>query len=245
MCRTITVRRTNDELEQTLVVSTEAALVAYPAVGAVVGLMLVGVLGLAGFGCTVPAGGEDLDSGKSVVRVRGLQPDWNVDEMVRRSDAVVVATVAESLGSNRFPGPSADGDEAKYDREYRDYLLTVETAYYPASLSGSIAVMTGPYPVQSNPDILIDGHSDIPLFAVGDRVLVFLDSLDDSVPSEGPGKKAPDGYNKSRYYRTITGSHYGKVMEDGGEWSDSRSTRSLTLDEVRQAVQRHKGGGTN
>ena len=216
-----------------------------PSFGAVVGLMLVVVVGLAGFGCAAPAGGEDLDSGKSVVQVRGLQPDWGVGEMVRRSDAVVVATVSGSLGSNRFPGPSADGDEAKYEREYRDYLLTVETAYYPASLSGSIAVMTGPYAVQSDPDILIDGHSDIPAFAVGDRVLVFLDSLDDSLYSEGAGKDAPDGYSKSQYYRTITGSHYGKVMESDGEWSDSRSARSLTLDEVRQAVQRHKGGGAN
>ena len=210
--------------------------------GSLVGLILFGILAVSGLGCAVSDTSDTTDAGKSVVRMTGLQPDWNIDEMVRRSDAVVVATVTESLGSNRYPGPSADGDEPKYDREYRDYKLTVETAYYPSALSGSIAVMTGPYPVQSNPDILIDGHSDIPHFAVNDRVLVFLDSLDDSVYSEGPGKTAPHGYNKAQYYRAITGSHYGKLVENGAQWSDSRSSKSVSANEVEEAVTRQKGG---
>ena len=164
-----------------------------PLAGATVGLLLFGVLAVLGMGCASSSATRDTaDADKSVVMVTGLQPDWTLDEMVRRSDAVVLGTVQESLGSNRHPGPAAGGDIAKYEREYRDFKLTIETAYHPSTLSGSIAggvghdqhpgpgrVMTGPYPVQSDPNIRIDTHSDIPHFAVNDRVLVFLDSLND------------------------------------------------------------------
>ena len=218
-----------------------------PLARATVGLLLFGALGVLGLGCAAFDATRDAadaaDSGKSVVRTQGLQPDWNLDAMVRRSDAVVVGTVEEVLGSNRYPGPSAGDDEPRYDREYRNYKLTIQTAYHPASLSGAIAVMTGPYPVQSNPNILVDDHSNIPDFAVNDRVLVFLDSLDDSVYSEGPGETAPDGYTKARYYRTITGSHYGKLTENGVQWSDTRSNKSVSANQVREAVTLQKGGG--
>lgn len=214
-----------------------------PLAGATVGLLLFGVLAVLGMGCASSSATRDTaDADKSVVMVTGLQPDWTLDEMVRRSDAVVLGTVQESLGSNRHPGPAAGGDIAKYEREYRDFKLTIETAYHPSTLSGSIAVMTGPYPVQSDPNIRIDTHSDIPHFAVNDRVLVFLDSLNDPVYADGPGETAPDGYTKSTYYRPITSSNYGKLTESGVQWSDTRSNKSVSLNQVEQAVSRHKGG---
>ena len=242
-----------ENIRLSLFVPRQAALAgaALPVVGALLfGALVVLALGCAAFdasrspdasavgGPASPGGGDQL-----VVRTEGLQPDWDLDTMVRRSDAVVVATVRETLDTSQYPGPSSGGETPKYNEEFRNHRLTIETAYHPASLSGDVAVMTGPYPVQSDPNISVAVQDQIPEFAVGDRVLVFLDSLDDPVYSDGPVKTAPDGYTKARYYRPIIGSYYGKLMVVGLHWSDTRSHKSVSENQVTEAVARQKGGG--
>ena len=81
-----------------------------PLAGATVGLLLFGVLAVLGMGCASSSATRDTaDADKSVVMVTGLQPDWTLDEMVRRSDAVVLGTVQESLDwpETGFAGRSA------------------------------------------------------------------------------------------------------------------------------------------
>ena len=219
-----------------------------PLAESLVGLALFGALSLAALGCSalVPteAGPDSTDtanSGKSIVMTTGLQPDWNLDQMVKRSDAVVVGTVAEYLRSTEYAGPTPGGEDPEYNREYRDYRFTVETVYHPSSLPDTIVVMAGPYSVQSNPQILIHDTGEIPGFSVNDRVMLFLDSLDDPAYSTGPGQTPPDGYTKADYYRPITGSYFGKLTENGEQWSDTRSNKSVSANQVSEAVDRQTG----
>ena len=59
-------------------------------------------------GCSVvqpPA--TDQSSPKLMMSVEGLTPDWNLNEMIRHSDAVVIGTLTEGLGTKTKAGPSA------------------------------------------------------------------------------------------------------------------------------------------
>ncbi len=176
-----------------------------------------------------------------ILTVHGLQLDWNLDEMVRRSDAVVVGQISEALGTTTIDGPAPPGEDARYDEEFHNYKLTVETSYHPASLPESIAVMTGPYPVSDDANLLVE-HDQIPGFAVNDRVLVFLDSLDDLAYADGPTDTAPTGYTKATWYRVITGSRFSKLTERGSRWEDTRSFETVSVEAIREAVMDEKSG---
>ena len=54
-------------------------------------------------GCSGAGASEDPSEDRIVVEVVGLLPSWNLEEMVARSDAIVIGRVSRELGSKEFP----------------------------------------------------------------------------------------------------------------------------------------------
>lgn len=177
---------------------------------------------------------------KSYVAISGFAPEWDLNEMVRRSDAVVIGTLTEDLGIKTRSGVAGGGESPKYNDQFRDYKLTLETVFYPSSgLPANLAVLTGPKRVAvSTTTQVVDHNEKKPEFELNERVLLFLQSLDQVVYEEGPGSTTPAGFAKSGYYRTITSRDYGKLVEAeiDGSWMDTRSFKTITEKQVREAV---------
>ena len=71
--------------------------------------LLLGLSGCSGAGASEGPGEERI-----VVEVLGLNPSWNLEEMVARSDAIVIGMVSRELGSKEFPEPVGGGEEPLY-----------------------------------------------------------------------------------------------------------------------------------
>lgn len=173
--------------------------------------------------------------------IHGSLPNWNLDEIVERSDAVVVAKVVREIGTKRIPGFGPG-----WDYVYKDYDLTVELAIYPASLPQPIAglVEAG---VASNDSTVRVSRPDGELleFRVGERVMLFLESLKGEKFENTAGRPIPRGFTKETYYQVIISAGYGKLLPVGAKWKDSRVPKEVnfgevTIAEVEQAVARVK-----
>ena len=198
------------------------------------------VLTLALVACSAAA--PSSEPTESVVMVTSLMPDWNLDEMVRRSDAVVIGTLAEELGTRTYPGSAPPGESPKYQEEFKDFEFAVERTIYSAKkLPDSILVLTGPrsVPVDDHKKVVED--KDIPTFAANDRVLLFLDGLDDAMYNEGPGMVVPTGYVKGDYYFVIVAGDYGKLTERAGSWEDTRNLKMISVERIMETVRKVKG----
>ncbi|MDE2937413.1 MAG: hypothetical protein OXR67_00625 [Chloroflexota bacterium] len=176
-----------------------------------------------------------------VVSVQGMQLDFTLNDMVKRSDAVVVGVVSETLATTTIDGPAPPGKTPNHQEEFRNYRLSVDTTFYPAGLPASIALMTGPYPVSDNPNVFVE-QDDIPELAVGEKVLLFLDRLDGPEYANSPTNNPPAGYSKANWYRPVTGSTFGKLTERDGRWEDTRSFTTISVQEVRAAIDKEKTG---
>jgi hypothetical protein len=67
-------------------------------------LTILGAGGLvAGCGDSQP-GGSTVSQGDTVVFSVGSRPSWEVEDMVKRADAVVVGTFTDDLGAKQEPG---------------------------------------------------------------------------------------------------------------------------------------------
>lgn len=176
-----------------------------------------------------------------LVSVQGMQLDFTLNDMVKRSDAVVVGVVAASLATTTIDGPAPPGKTPNHQEEFRNYRLAVETTFYPANLPASIAVMTGPYPVSDNPNVFVE-QDDIPELAVGEKVMLFLARLDGPEYANSPTNSPPTGYSKANWYRPVTGSTFGKLTERSGRWEDTRSFTTISVQEVQAAVADEKSG---
>ncbi len=199
------------------------------------------VLALALVGCSAAA--PSSEPTESVVMVTGLMPDWNLDEMVRRSDAVVIGTLAEELGTKTYPGSAPPGESPKYNERFKDFEFTVESTFYSAKkLPDFIVVLTGPQSVPADDHKRVAEEKDIPTFAANERVLLFLDGLDDPMYNEGPGMEIPAGYVKGDYYFVIVAGNYGKLIERAGSWEDTRSHKTISVERIMESVQKVKGG---
>ena len=200
------------------------------------------VLALALVGCSAAA--PSSEPTESVVMVTGLMPDWTLDEMVRRSDAVVIGTLAEELGTKTYPGSAPPGESPKYNEKFKDFEFAVERTFYSAKkLPGSIVVLTGPQPVPADDHKRVAEDKDIPTFATKERVLLFLDGLDDAMYDEGPGTVVPARYTKGDYYFVIVAGNYGKLTERAGRWEDTRSHKTISVERIKETVQKVKGEG--
>ncbi len=208
-----------------------------PIVG--VAILLVASLGL---GCST---GHDhhaaaLQDG-STMWVGGLRPSWDVVEMVGQSDAIVVGIVSETLGGKREAGGREDPPRFYY--EYIDFALAVEEVLHPANgqLPARIAVLTEAGISPGRGDIAVMEQNDIPDFQTGERVLLFLDSLEDSVYAEGVGRPVPEGFRESSYFQVVIGGNFAKLTAQDGKWEDGRSRATFTPGQLNTAIADHGG----
>ena len=207
-----------------------------------------GVLGLAALPALAVVGCQngppDLPDRSSagpelVVKVKGLSPDWDLNDMVKRSDAVVIGILDDVLDTKQEPDKTRDTPKFYY--AFKDFKLTVEDALHPKdSLPPTIAVLaeTGLTPGDSN--IMVVNEASIPDYEVGERVLLFLRSLDDPKHETGPGGQVPDGYDRSGYYITIVGALFGKMSPSKEEWADSRTGKVVSTSDIESAIERNK-----
>ncbi len=65
--------------------------------------------------------------GNTVVTSLGSRPTWDVEDMVKLADAVVIGTFTQDLGDKQKPGSGAP----YIYYHYKEYKLTVEEAHYP------------------------------------------------------------------------------------------------------------------
>ena len=164
--------------------------------------------------------------------------------MVKQSDAVVIGVVSEDLGAKLVPG--GNNDPPRYHYEFRDFAFTVEEVLYAerGELPDRIAIMTAAGITTTSSDITVFGGNDIPDFQAGERVLVFLDSLDDPVYSaEGVGRPVPKGITESSYFQVVIGARYSKLSLDDGQWKDSVSNEPLRRDELVAAIEQVVASG--
>ncbi len=64
-----------------------------------------------------------------MIVIRGNRPNWDLEAMVKRSDAVVIVSFTKDLGSKRQPGENEE--PPRFDFLFKDFELTVEKFLYP------------------------------------------------------------------------------------------------------------------
>ena len=201
-------------------------------------LIAVALIGCSNFQQPTQAPIFDAD-GKPMVHIMGLLPDWDLEDMVQRSDAVAIGILQEDLGTKTEPGGL--NDPPTYYYEFTDYKFTVETAFYPRTLPDQIAVLAETGAVPGNDNIFVQGHDGVPTFAVGERVILFMQSLEDEERfGDGASRPVPDGFTVDDYYIAIVGGVYGKIMRSGKKWEDSRTGKSFTTDKLASAIEEIK-----
>ena len=174
---------------------------------------------------------------ETVVKIFGTRPAWDVEDMVRRSDAVVIAMLSRDLGTKQQPGV---GEPPKFNYTYKDYELTVEEVIYSkANLPERIAILVEDG-ISAVDESRVVGMDDIPTLQANERMVLFLESLEGPKFSEGAGRPVPKGFTESTYFQVIIGSQFAKLLAEGGKWKDTRSNQTLTVAQLRDAIDRHK-----
>ena len=106
----------------------------------------------------------------------------------------------------------------------------------PRSLQSDVlALMIGAGIVPTREGIDVYSNFEDPELAVGERVLVFLESVQDE-PFTGVPHVVPSGFDRERYYRVILSSNYSKLVPDGDLWRDVRSQGVVSLRDIEEAV---------
>ena len=172
----------------------------------------------------------------TVIALSGARPNWGVEDMVKRVDAVVIGTVKRELALKQAPG--GDDDPPLFYHQYKDYEVSVEEAIYPkAGLPENIAILVEAGAVASDSSIAIHGNDDVPSFFTEEKSLVFLESLKGDKFSEGVGRPVPKGFTEDSYFQVIIGAGLGKLLPEGDKWEDSRTGEVITLDDIRDALE--------
>ena len=203
---------------------------------------LLAGMALVGVGCSsLEPPTRDAERGpEPLVRVFGHPPNWSLDDMARRSDAIVIGRLTRQLRTERKPG--GNNDPPRFYYEFTDYEFSVERSLQPAEgFPSRIAVLAETGMVTaSGVDITDDGV--VPEYRVGERVLLFLESLDDDRFSAGPGSTTPGNFGRDAYYLVIVGGRYAKLVPRLVLWVDSRTHMPVTVSLVENAVRRHEDG---
>ena len=179
--------------------------------------------------------GPTVSEGETVVRIFGTRPNWDVEDMVKRSDAVAIGMISRDLGTKQQPG---FGEPPQLYYKYKDYEFTVEEALHStADLPERIAILVedGASAVDGS---RVVGMGDIPTLQANERMLLFLESLEGHKFSEGPGRPAPSGFTESAYFQVIIGSQFAKLLPEGDTWKDTRSNQTFTVAQLNNAIDR-------
>ena len=173
---------------------------------------------------------------ETVVRVFGTRPSWDVEDMVKRSDAVVVGMISRALGGKQEPGI---GEPPRLYYKYRDYEFAVEEALHSkADLPERIAILVEDG-VSAVDGSRVIGMNDIPTLRANERMLLFLESLEGPKFSEGVGRPVPKGFTEKTYFQVIIGSQFAKLLPEGDEWKDARSNQKFTVERLANIINRH------
>ena len=202
-----------------------------------VGLLML-ILTVLSAGCSangqsaVPTASE----GDTVVKVFGTRPKWDVEDMLKQSDAVVIGTVSRDLGAKQQPGT---GEPPKLYYKYKDYEFMVEEVLNSkASLPERIAILIEDGATAANGAKVV-GLEDIPTIQNNERMLLFLESLEGPKFTEGVGRPVPKGFTESTYFQLIIGSQFAKMLPEGDKWEDVRTGEAFTIMQLKDAIDRH------
>jgi hypothetical protein len=193
---------------------------------------LVLVLLLVGLAAAVTGCAAQEKAPPEVGEIR-LSPTWSVRETVERADAVVIGTLDANLGSKATPGA-----QPYYLTLYTDYRLALEQVLYKPQgpASGNIAILIRTGIVPTTPGSHVGEIGGFPTFQTGERVLLFLARISQEQLRQQPGHFVPQGFTPDEYYRPLVSAVYGKLVPQGGDWKDSRSGKTVTLSELREAI---------
>ena len=181
--------------------------------------------------------------GQTLMRVTGMLPGLDLEDMVRLSDAVVIGTFVEHIGTKRMPG-EVDDPPRFYD-EFKEYEMTIESSLYPESgIPDSIAVLVHTGVVGRDSSVKIVGSERPRNFLEGDKVLLFLESLNHDKFGETVKHEVPKGFTIDDYYRVIMGASIGKLAPDGDKWTDTYSRKTVSIDDILSAIESQKGNSS-
>ena len=178
-----------------------------------------------------------VSEGERVIKVFGARPSWDVEDMVKRSDAVVIGMISRDLGDKQQPGV---GEPPKLYYKYKDYEFTVEEVLHSEKdLPMQIAILVEDGASAVGESRMV-GVEDLPTLLANERMLLFLESLEGPKFSEGVGRPVPKGFTESTYFQVIVGSKFAKLLPERDEWKDARSNQKFTAEKLENAIERHK-----
>ena len=178
--------------------------------------------------------------GEQTLLVFGQKPTWGLEDMVRRSDAVVIGELTRDLGDKKQPGD--DPASPRFFFTFKDYELTVERAVYPGpDFPERIAVLLEEGVASA------DGSSkayrgENAEFRLNEQMLLFLENLAGPEFADGAGRPVPKGFTEKTYYQAILAGTYGKLAAEGNKWRDSISGEAFTIGELEGVIRKQKTG---
>ena len=201
-------------------------------------LRYIGLIGLLVVALSVACSkGHDDGHSHDWMMVSSLWPGWDAKEMIGQSDAIVVGVVSEALATKQEAGGLEDPPRFYY--EFKDFALTVEEVLYPEKneLPARIAILAETGIASADAGVAVAPTNDLPQFNIGERVLVFLDSLEDPEYADGVGRPVPKGYAASDYFQVVISAKYGKLTLEDGEWKDDRSKEGFTAARLKKIIE--------
>ena len=207
------------------------------AAGALLALALVGCSSLYD---TVPTYHMQSITGEQrSLTLDGLLPDWDLEDMVERSDAIAIGVLETDLGTKQEAGGL--NDPPSYYYEFTDYKFEIERDFYPGTLPANIAVMAETGVASGEEGLEVFGFDGVPNYELDNRVLLFLESMaDDERFGDGASRPVPEGFTKDDYYLVMVGGPFGKLIRNDEKWEDSRTADSFTTQELTSAVEEIK-----
>ncbi|MFH0769246.1 MAG: hypothetical protein V1932_06745 [Chloroflexota bacterium] len=161
--------------------------------------------------------------GESGVSVSGLMIRLTLDDLIEKSDAVVIGKVVDIF-------PSRQVDWEPWDKMIiTDVVIEVEHYLYGQSQSPYIAVMVRGGRV-GDMGMWVE---DEPVFNLGEEVVLFLYQME-------AGIAPPEGFDHAGYFR-VTGSMQGKLGYRDGH-AINLGGESFTLSEIERKIASMHGG---
>ena len=161
--------------------------------------------------------------GESVARGSASWVRYTMDDLVEKSDTILIGKVVDIFPSRKVDRPPWE--------VITDVVIEVERYLYGQPQSAYIAVMV-PGGRVGEIVVLVDSQ---PVFNLGEEVALFLYRLQTEV-----APPPPDGFERAEYYM-VTGSMQGKLGYRDGTmvtWEDS----SVAVSEIEQKIASIHGG---
>ena len=160
--------------------------------------------------------------GESTTGGSGAWVEFTMDDLVEKSDTVLIGKVVDIFPSRQVDRPPW--------LVITDVVIEVERYLYGQPQSAYVAVMVPGGRVEEMV-FLVDSH---PVFNLGEETALFLYRL------PGPGIPPPDGFEPAEYYM-VTGAMQGKLGYREGIMVNLEED-SFTVSEIEQKIASIRGG---